>query len=197
MTVVLRKYRDGNLEAIVDLINKADALDHLDEGTDASAFRELLHRPDFDPYNDAFVVLDEDQSVVGHARLDLKNAPRQARFYVHTVVHPDWRDEPIEELLLEQLWNSAQERRRTLGSKPVQFRTYCAAHQGKRISLFGKLGLHPCATISTWSITPSTTWQIRRFHPAFGCVHMPGARMTSPPWKSPTLPSPMSGTSQQ
>ena len=143
MNVVLHNYRDGDLEAIVDLINESDALDRLDEGTDALAFRELLHRPDFDPFNDAFVALDEDQSVVGHARLDLKNAPRQARFYVHTVVHPDWRDEPIEELLLEQLWNSAQERRRTLGSKPVQFRTYCAAHQGKRISLFEKLGLHP------------------------------------------------------
>ena len=143
MNVAIRSYRDGDLEAIVDLINKADALDHLDEATDALALRELLHRPDFDPYNDAFVVLDEDQSMVGHARLDLKNAPRQSRFYAHTVVHPDWRDEAIEELLLEQLWSTAQERRRMLGSKPVQFRTYCAAHQGKRISLFESFGLRP------------------------------------------------------
>ena len=143
MNVAIRSYRDGDLEAIVDLINKADALDHLDEATDALALRELLHRPDFDPYNDAFVVLDEDQSMVDHARLDLKNAPRQSRFYAHTVVHPDWRDEAIEELLLEQLWSTAQERRRTLGSKPVQFRTYCVAHQGKRISLFESFGLRP------------------------------------------------------
>jgi mycothiol synthase len=143
MNVVVRKYRDGDLEAIVDLINKADALDHLDEAIDASALRELLHRPDFDPHNDAFVVLDEDQRVVGHARLDLKNAPRQSRFYVHTVVHPDRRDEAIEQLLLEQLWSIAQERRRVFGSKPVQFRTYCAAHQVKRISLFESFGLRP------------------------------------------------------
>jgi len=143
VNVVMRKYRDGDLEAIVDLINKADALDHLDEATDALALRELLYRPDFDPYNDAFVVLDEDQRVVGHARLELKNAPRQSRFYVHTVVHPDWRDEAIEQLLLEQLWSRAQERRRVFGSKPVQFRTYCAAHQQKRISLFESVGLRP------------------------------------------------------
>lgn len=143
MNVVMRKYRDGDLEAIVDLINKADALDHLDEATDALALRALLHRPDFDPYNDALVVLAEDQSVVGHARLDLKNAPRQSRFYAHTVVHPDWRDEAIEELLLEQLWSTAQDRRRSLGGKPVQFRTYCASHQGKRISLFESFGLRP------------------------------------------------------
>jgi mycothiol synthase len=136
----MRKYRDGDLEAIVDLINMADALDHLDEAIDALALRALLHRPDFDPYNDALVVLAEDQSVVGHARLDLKNAPRQSRFYAHTVVHPDWRDEAIEELLLEQLWSTAQDRRRSLGGKPVQFRTYCASHQGKRIALFESLG---------------------------------------------------------
>jgi mycothiol synthase len=141
--VVLRKYRDGDLEAIVDLINQADAVDHLDEATDASTFREVLHRPDFDPYSDAFVVLDEFQNVVGHARLDLRNAPRQARFYAHTVVHPDWRDEPVEELLLQRLWNSAQQRRRTLGSKPAQFRTYCAAHQEERRSLFESFGLRP------------------------------------------------------
>jgi mycothiol synthase len=143
MTVVLRKYRDGDLEAIVDLINEADAVDHLDEATDTSEFRRLLYRPDFDPYLDALVAVDEEQNMVGHARLDLKNAPRQGRFIAHIVVHPDWRDEPMERLLLEQLWSRAQERRRTLGSKPVQFRTYCVAHQEKRASLFESLGFRP------------------------------------------------------
>jgi mycothiol synthase len=143
VNVAIRKYRDGDLEAIVDLINKADALDHLDEATDASALRALLYRPDFDPYNDSLVALDEDGSVVAYARLDLKDAPRQIRFYVHTVVHPDWRGEAIEERLVQQLWSTAQQRRRTLGSKPVQFRTYCAAHQAKRISLFESFGLRP------------------------------------------------------
>lgn len=143
MTVVVRKYRDGDLEAIVDLINKADALDHLDEAIDASALRELLHRPDFDPHNGAFLALDEHGGIVGHARLDLNNAPPQSRFIAHTVVHPDWRDEAIEQLLLQELWSRAQRRRRNLGSKPVQFRTYCVTHQGKRIALFESLGLRP------------------------------------------------------
>jgi mycothiol synthase len=143
MTIVMRNYRDADLEAIVELINRADVVDHLDEATDTSTFRELLHRPGFDPYNDAIVVLDEHGNMVGHARLDLKDAPRQSRFYAHTVVHPDWRDQAIEELLLEQLWIMAQQRRRTLGSKSAQFRTYCAAHQVKRISLFEGHGLRP------------------------------------------------------
>jgi mycothiol synthase len=139
----MRKYRDGDLEAIVDLINEADAVDHLDEATNVLEFRQLLHRPDLDPYNDAFVVLDEHQRVVGHARLELKTAPRQSRFYVHSVVHPDWRDEGVEGLLLRRLWSVAQQRRRTMGSKPAQFRAYCAAHQRERISLFESFGLRP------------------------------------------------------
>jgi mycothiol synthase len=165
MSVAVQKYRDEDLEAIVNLINKADAVDHLDESTDASALRDVLHRPDFDPYHDAFVALNENGNVVGHARLDLKNAPRQSRFYAHTVVHPDWRDEAIEELLLEQLWSTAQERRRTLGSKPVQFRTYCVAHQGKRISLFESLGLRPVRYDLHMVFHPLDNVRMPRFDP--------------------------------
>jgi len=115
----------------------------MDEATDVSEFRQVLCRPDFDPYHDALVVVDEDQNIVGHARLDLKNAPRQGRFIAHTVVHPDWRDERIEELLLEQLWSRAQDRSGEMGDKPVQFRTYCEAHQEKRAALFTTLGFRP------------------------------------------------------
>jgi len=143
MKLTIRNYRDGDLEAVVHLINAADAVDQLDETTDVSEFRQLLYRPDFDPYQDALVALDEEQNIVGHARLDLKNAPRQGRFIAHTVVHADWRDEAIEEALLGQLWSRAQERRRALGNKPVQFRTYCAAHQERRATLFERLRLRP------------------------------------------------------
>ena len=143
MHIIIRKYQDGDLEAIVDLINEADAVDYLDEATDVSEFRQLLYRPDFDPYLDALVAVDEEQNIVGHARLDLKNAPRQGRFIARTVVHPDWRDEPIERLLLEQLWSRAQERRRVLGSKPAQFRTYYVAYQEQRATLFESFGLRP------------------------------------------------------
>jgi len=143
MNVTVRHYRDGDLEAIVEVINAADAVDQLDKGTDVSEFRELLQHPDFDPYQDALVALDEGLHVVAHARLDLVNAPRQGRFYVHTAVHPDWRDRGVEKLLLEQLLARAQERRHALGSKPVQFRTYCAAHEEKRIALFETFGLRP------------------------------------------------------
>jgi mycothiol synthase len=143
MTIATRNYKDRDLEAIVELINAADAVDQLDEGTSISEFREILSRPDFDPYRDALVALSEDQHLVGHSRLDLIAAPQQSRFYVHSVVHPDWRDQGVERLMLEQLWSRAQERRQALGGKPVQLRAYCAAFQDKRIALFEDLGLRP------------------------------------------------------
>lgn len=141
--LIIRSYRDGDLEAIVELINAADTVDQLDEGTNVSEFREILLRPEFDPYHDAVVAFSEDQRLVGQSRLDLNAAPQQSRFYVHSVVHPDWRDQDVERLMLEQLWSRAEERRRALGSKPVQFRAYCAASQEKRIALFEDLGLPP------------------------------------------------------
>ncbi|MGB3904557.1 MAG: GNAT family N-acetyltransferase [Anaerolineae bacterium] len=143
MSITIRNCRDRDLEAIVELINAADAVDQLDEGTDVADLRSLLYAPDSDAHGDALVVLDEDQRIVGFARLELKNAPRQSRFYVHATVHPHWREKGVERLLLQRLWETAQERRRTLESKRVQFRTYCAAHQEDRITLFESFGLRP------------------------------------------------------
>ena len=143
MSIEIRNYRDHDLEAIVELINATDAVDQLDEGTDVADLRSLLYAPDSDAHGDALVVLDEDQLIVGFARLELKNAPRESRFYVHATVHPHWREKGVERLLLQRLWETAQERRRTLESKRVQFRAYCAAHQEKRIALFETFGLRP------------------------------------------------------
>jgi len=143
MKMAIRNYEDRDLEAIVELINAADAVDQLDQGTNVSEFREVLHHPDSDPYHDAVVALSEDRRLVGHSRLNLVAAPLQSRLYVHSVVHPDWRDQGVERAMLEQLWHRAEERRRTLGSRTVQFRTYCAAFQDKRVALFEELGLQP------------------------------------------------------
>jgi mycothiol synthase len=143
MSITIRYYHDADLEVIVNLINAADAVDLLNEGTGIAELREILHQPGFDPHRDALVALDERQRIVGFARLELKSGAQQSRFYVHTTVHPHWRDKGVERVLLQRFWHTVQERRQTLGSKPVQFRTYCAAHQQERIALFESFGLHP------------------------------------------------------
>lgn len=49
MSVTIRNYRDDDLEAIVELINAAGAVDQLDLGTSVAELRELLGEPDYHP----------------------------------------------------------------------------------------------------------------------------------------------------
>ncbi|NIN65140.1 MAG: GNAT family N-acetyltransferase, partial [Anaerolineae bacterium] len=86
---------------------------------------------------------DRNERILAYAWLELKRASRQNWFFVRAAVHPDWREQGVERQLLTQLWRAALERRRALGSKPVEFRTFCATHQEKRIALFESFGLRP------------------------------------------------------
>jgi len=143
MSVTIRNYRDEDLQAVVEVINAADSVDQLDEGTSVAQLRERLGQPDFDPYRDAFVATDEDARVVGHARLELDTGPEQSFFYTTPTVHPDWREQGIERQLLERLWKRAHERRRDLRSSRVYFHAYCAVHQTMTVALFESFGLRP------------------------------------------------------
>lgn len=143
LNLTVRPYRDDDLEDIVELTNAADAVDRLHLGTTAEELRGRLHSPHSDPRQEVLVAQDRNKRIVAYARLELKSAPRQNRLYVHGAVHPDWREQEVQRLLLERMWQKAQERRHSLGSKPAQFRTYCAAHQENRTALFESFGLRP------------------------------------------------------
>jgi len=141
MTLTIRNYRDDDLEAIVDLINTADAVDHLGEGTSVTELRERFGWPDFDPCQDAFVAQNEGQRVVGCACLESDIGTEQSFFYTISTVHPDWREQGIERQLLERLWKRAQQRRYDLASKRVYFYAYYALHHTGTVALFESFGL--------------------------------------------------------
>ncbi len=143
MSITIRHYDDDDLEDIVNLVNAADTVDRLHLGTTVEDLRGRFHSPRSDPCQDVLVAHDRSERILAYARLELKSAPLQNRFYVHATVHPDWREQGVERQLLTQLWRAALDRRHTLGSKPVEFRTYCAAHQEERIALFESFGLRP------------------------------------------------------
>ncbi len=143
MSITIRYYRDADLEVIVNLIDAADAVDGLHRGTTVEDLRGRFHSPRSNPHHDVLVAHDRSERVLAYARLELISGPLQNRFYVHATVHPDWREQGVERLLLTQLWREARDRRLALGDKPVEFRTYCAAHQEERIALFESFGLRP------------------------------------------------------
>jgi mycothiol synthase len=143
MSVTIRNYRDDDLEAIVELINAADAMDQVDEGTGVTELRERFGEPDFQPHENVFVAQDEAGRIVGSARLELRPSPEQSFFWAISAVHPECRQRGIERLLLERLWERAEERRGDVQSKRFYFRAYCVALQARLIALFESFALTP------------------------------------------------------
>ncbi len=143
MSIVIRNYREGDLEAIVEVMNLASAADGLDLGTSLTELRERFARPGFHAEDNVFVAEDEAGRVVASAHLELAVSPERAIFHTFSSVHPDWRDRGIGRLLLERLWKRAQERRHEAQSERVYFYAYCATHQAQRIALYESFGLRP------------------------------------------------------
>jgi mycothiol synthase len=141
MSIVFRNYRDDDLEAIVELMNAADAVDQTDEGTSVTELRELFGEPDFHPQQNVFVAEDEVGGIAGAARLELRPGAEQSIFWAIITVHPQWRSRDIERVLLERLWEHAKERRRDVHSKQARFHTYCTSRQAQLIALFESFGL--------------------------------------------------------
>jgi mycothiol synthase len=139
--VEIRNYCDHDLEAIVELINAADAVDQVDEGTSVTELRERFGEPDFHPRENVFVAEDEGGRIAGSARLELRPSAEQSIFWAITTVHPDLRKKGIERLLLRRLWEHAQQRRRDIHSKQVRFHTYCTTAQARLIALFESFDL--------------------------------------------------------
>lgn len=141
MSVTIRNYRDDDLDAIVELINAAEAVDQLDLGTSVTELRELFGEPDYHPQNNVFVAQDEAGRMVGSARLELRPSPEQSFFLTFPLVLPAWRGKGIEGLLLKRLWKGAEERRGGLRSKRVYFHACCGGHQEQLIAAYKSVGL--------------------------------------------------------
>ena len=139
--VIVRTYRDDDLEAIADLIEAAETVDQLGRGRTVAELRERFATPGFDPYKDVLVVQDSDQRIVGFAELQVEEGSEQSLFYAGTTIHPDWREMDLEEPVLERLWQRAAERRRKVRSERNLFIAYCPAHHERVIAIFESFGL--------------------------------------------------------
>jgi mycothiol synthase len=140
MQITIRNYREGDLEALVALINAADAVDKLERGTSLQEMREEFGSPNFFPEKDVFIA-EEGGRIVGYTCFWLRKGEEESIFDAWGVVHPAWRRKGIGRRLLERLYQRARERLEEVKSPKVYFDCGCESGEKDRIALYEGFGM--------------------------------------------------------
>jgi mycothiol synthase len=140
--IVIRNYRAKDLEALVDLINQADAIDRLERATTREALEHEMDWPNYDAQADCFLAWNNGR-LVGYADFFLRNANGQGDSVFHTwgVVHPRWRRQGVGHDLLSKLYARASERLGEVKHGPVYFQGGGRTSEVDRQALFEGFGM--------------------------------------------------------
>jgi mycothiol synthase len=126
MGIQLRNYRERDLELIVVLLNAAEAVDHVEQGTSIAEQREELTQPGLKPEENVFVAEDEEGRLVAYAGQMLKHEATESGFRSWFNVHPMFRGRGLEDRLLARLEKRARERMAGIAAEKVYFA--CGGH---------------------------------------------------------------------
>jgi mycothiol synthase len=102
--IAIRPMQNADLDAVVALINAADAVDQSDEGTSAAEFCEWVD--DTLGTLDHFVAVAPDGTIAGYGDVHHRSGDEGAWGWV--VVHPAWRQRGIGRLLADRMVERAQ-----------------------------------------------------------------------------------------
>jgi mycothiol synthase len=141
MSAQIRNYCERDLELLVVLLNAAEAVDHIEQGTSVAEQREWLGRPGLKPAENAFVAEDQDGRIVGVAWMELVREPDENGFRAWLNVHPMSRGRGLEDRLLARLLERAEERMSEAETPRVYFA--CGGHAGyaERLRAFERAGM--------------------------------------------------------
>lgn len=110
--MIIRTYQPGDLDALVALVNAADAVDQVGFTTTANRLAGLLHRPGHDPARDVFLADSlAGGHLVGYTRLDPRRGEREDVIRCEGTVLPDYRRRGIGTALLRRAYQRAGELR--------------------------------------------------------------------------------------
>jgi mycothiol synthase len=140
----IRNYRPSDLEALVALINDADAHDKLERATTVEDLAHEMAFPTASPETDCFLALAGDRLVgvtalyarKGNAQMDAECA-----IYCWGVVHPAWRRRGLGRRLLEAAHGRAREYLPEIEVPRVKFQCTCRDVEAGRIALYEGLGM--------------------------------------------------------
>jgi len=141
--LTVRTYQEGDIPALVELVNEADALDGHERGTSKTELTERFGRPRFHPTENAFV-WEEEGRLVAYGTVSLGDGEETREFYTRGLVHPDWRGRGVGRQVLERLIARCVERRRAEVTAPtVYVRAGCEPDEADRVALYEGFGMEP------------------------------------------------------
>jgi len=161
----IRPYRDGDLPSIVTLLNTADAVDKLDEGTSEEELFSKFQNPSSDPARQVIVVdgprlpgMSTD-SLLGYGRINFQDDLKASERVYGTprvIVHPAARGRGLEEAVARRLLEMARdnERRTDLPHmRKARVRAFVREQNTTTRSLWEGFGLRP--TRQFWDMARS------------------------------------------
>ncbi|MBU0495215.1 MAG: GNAT family N-acetyltransferase [Chloroflexi bacterium] len=141
--LTVRTYQEGDIPALVGLINAADAVDRQERATTIPELTERFRWPGFRPTEDIFL-WEEDDRLVAYGFLRLGEGAETCEFYTYNTVHPNWRGRGIGRQVLERIIERCVERRRAEVTAPtVYVRATCGPDESERVALYESLGMTP------------------------------------------------------
>ena len=142
MSIQIRNYTERDIELVVVLLNAADAVDHMEQGTSLVEKREFLATPDLRPEENVFVAENGDGRLAAVAGLRLFEHDDVSGFRSWFEVHPMYRGRGLEERLLARLQQRAEERLGEVRHEQVYFA--CSGHTAyvEKLRAIERAGLH-------------------------------------------------------
>ncbi|MDY7041217.1 MAG: GNAT family N-acetyltransferase [Chloroflexota bacterium] len=142
MTVRIRNYREGDLPALVSLINEADAVDGMERGTSLQELEQQFARPTLLPERDVFLA-EVGSVMVAYSYLITERDDLTCVFHQEGEVHPEWRRQGIGTQMMNRTMAAAKSRREELDEQTVYTSAGCVAGEEDRESLFRSFGMNP------------------------------------------------------
>jgi mycothiol synthase len=142
--ITIRNYCPDDLEALVALINEADAADQLERATTREEMGHELSFPTIHPETDCFLAWEGDR-LAGYTNLYVRqgNARTGGRIYCWGVVHPRWRRQGLGRRLLAAAYQRATEYLPEIEAGQVHFQCTAYDIEQDRRALYEGFGLKP------------------------------------------------------
>jgi len=142
--ITIRNYSADDVEALVTLINEADAVDKLERATTVEELEHHMSSPTAHPETDCFLAWDNGR-LVGYTDLYVRNGDTNTNSMIYNwgAVHPEWRENGLGRQLLEMAYRRAGEYAARIEKGTVNFQ--CTAHdvEENRRALYEGFDMRP------------------------------------------------------